>query len=390
MKTIQRNFRRHREYNHCRLELLDRYVDRISPALSVHIGIVLSGRGADLGNLSNYDLVKLRHVNKIDLKTRIEDLHGMLRDHFNAAKMLQKSYNASRGRYNFDDPLKQPAYLLLLYKKLRQVHRELSLARSQKRLYKAPVITVEQAKSFLLAEDARKADPFVAYLDGMAAEERKAEMASQLAAAGGAQKRAGETVLLLRNLAAEDCLRALFDVANAFRRMNTKRLRKMSQFHPFGTPSGASAPGATAPGDAAAAEKDKDQRAPAFRANYFSTHSSVGSEGNLGMSQNSDSEEEAGEDEAPQRLFRGARPATATARKASVVMAGYAASGRERSRLTRLQSLASTVDDAERVLKLLTTVAAKRPSAPRPSTAGAMMRGRMTGRIRTVSENSDC
>ena len=89
--TVQRAVRKHLACSAGRLELIGRYLDKISPALSVHINIVLSRRGADLRNLTRYDAFLLKGLSGVNLRTTAHDLHALLRENKGVAKLLQKS-----------------------------------------------------------------------------------------------------------------------------------------------------------------------------------------------------------------------------------------------------------------------------------------------------------
>lgn len=59
IKTIQRQLRGHCLANAARVTLLSRHLDRMSECLHLHVSIVLSERGLDLGNLHPFDLNRL-------------------------------------------------------------------------------------------------------------------------------------------------------------------------------------------------------------------------------------------------------------------------------------------------------------------------------------------
>ena len=374
---MQRAVRRHLACSAGRLELIGRYLDKISPALSVHLNIVLSRRGADLRNLTRYDMFLLRGLGGGSLRTTAHELHALLRENMGVAKLLQKSYNSSRDLYSFDDATRRAPLLQLLFRKRRQHRLQVETMKSKKRLLKIPPITTAEARAFLLADDARSADPFLGHIERHLAVVAAEEAAEQAAGLGGEEGEEGgrprggggnPLLLLLQSLSGEDCVRALLDATESFRRANAKRVRKFSgpansveAADSKGRPESTVAAGASASASAAsgfsspsppsslhavAASPPSSQHGPGPGSGLFAVE----------LEPNSAASRPGQHSEVSQS--RGCVQATGGA-----------------IRKARLQSLAVTVDDAEKVLRKLDAISARRPSLPRPSTAGRQRHG---------------
>ena len=375
--TVQRAVRRHLACSAGRLELIGRYLDKISPALSVHLNIVLSRRGADLRNLTRYDMFLLRGLGGVSLRTTAHELHALLRENMGVAKLLQKSYNSSRDLYSFDDATRRAPLLQLLFRKRRQHRLQVETMKSKKRLLKIPPITTAEARAFLLADDARSADPFLGHIErhlAVVAAEEAAEQAAGLGGEegeeggrprGGGRGRGGNPLLLLlQSLSGEDCVRALLDATESFRRANAKRVRKLSgpansaeAADSKGQPESTVAAGASASASAASGFSSPPSSLHAVAVSPPSSRHGPGpGPFAVELEPNSAASRPGQHPEVSQS--RGCVQATGGA-----------------IRKARLQSLAVTVDDAEKVLRKLDAISVRRPSLPRPSTAGRQRHG---------------
>eukprot|EP01036_Dinobryon_divergens_P022483 gene22480-30742_t len=404
--TAQRAVRRHLACSAGRLELIGRHLDKVSPALTVHINIVLSHRGADLKNLTRYDMFLLKGLGGANLRTSARDLHALLRENMGTVRLLQKSYNSSRDIYSFDDATKRLPFLQLLYRKRRLHRQQVEMMKSKKHLLQIPPITVDQARTFLLADDARSADPFTAHIEHHLAVVAADEAAEQEEDRGG-HARSPPLLLLLQMLSGEDCAQTLFGVTESFRRSNVKRVRKGSGTAPLQLqlqlqlPLPANNPSSDVDGPAAHSEAkafDADglSEADAVPAAYLSSSPSLhATAAEVSVSPPSSPKHGSFPVTAePETVGVAAVPPEHKAVAVAVAVAvaqnqlsetPRSLGGRDRVEVTngairkaRLQSLAHTLGDAEKVLRKLEAMSVHRPSSPRPSTAGTLRYGRIS------------
>jgi len=393
--------RKHLSNNAFRIALIGLYIDKISPTLFTHINIVLSHRGVDLHNLNKLDTFNIKNRGKTNFKTNLYEFHSFLRDNMNRLKSLQKSYSSMKGKYNFDDSIKRAVFLRLLFEK-RRLFRALESIRVTKSTHlKSLKITLEQAKDFLLAGN----DPVVAYMAKMEADEEAARM--QLMSAGSNsgmlhQRSGGMTVLLLQMLTADDCARALCEVSDAFRkqRATTGGHPKKTQLSVSDHPVLDVAP--KAPASKQPEDEDLPNEAQNINANvlFNSNHSQPGSEvlfspsihdwTRVDSDEPLDSSRQRGElpsselhhimeqiSEQPQlqkdnditvemipTIGETILSMSAINRRHSIATVGLTTSYRRKH-----DSLDSTVEEATKVLKMLSAASARRPSSPRPSSA---------------------
>jgi hypothetical protein len=372
--------RKHLLYNSFRLGLIDLYIDKMSPTLSTHINIILSHRGVDLHNLNKFDTLNIKNRGKTNLKMSLYEFHSFMRDNMNRLKSLQKSYISNRGKYNFNDSIKRAVFLRLLFDK-RRLFRALESSRAGKKaIYKSLEISMEQAKDFLLVGN----DPVVAYMAKMEADEDAARIYQfQLEATSGGmlrQRTAGVTVLLLQMLTAEDCVRALCDVADDFRRIYVT-----AGGHPKLSYHSVSAHDA-APLAPLQEEEDinRDGLKGITNGLFNSNHEDI----DTGHSQHRS-----------EVLFplsnhdwtRVDSDELSTSRPPSTHLAAKTVSRRRHSIATvslthrrKHYDLDSTVEEATKVLKMLSAASARRPSSPRPSTAGGIRRSHRPPTIREI------
>ena len=397
--TVQRAVRRHLACSAGRLDLIGRHLDKVSSALSVHINIVLSRRGADLRNLTRYDMFLMKGLGGVNLRTSARDLHALLRENMGAAKLLQKSYNSSRDVYSFDDATKRLPFLQLLYRK-RRLHRlQVEMMKSKKHLLKIPPITVDQARAFLLADDARSADPFAAHIEHHLAVVAADEAAEKEGGRPGEGEGEGDPcvrqarsapplLLLLQMLSGEDCAQALFDVTESFRRSNVRRVRKISGTVPSNpNPSGVGGPAHSEIMNAVDADRPPEAVVAAAvpSSSSFSSFHAPAAEGSPCSSRHGPFSVAVAVE--PETVgVAAARPGHRAVPQSQHSEMSRSPGGWDRVEATggaavrkaRLQSLAHTVDDAERVLRKLEAMSVHRPSSPRPSTAGKLRHGRIT------------
>jgi len=273
--------------------------------------------------------------------------------------------------YSFDDAIRRAPLLQLLFKKRRQHRLQVEMMKSKKHLLKIPPISEDQVRAFLLADDARLADPFTAHIERHLAVVAADEAAEQAAGLGGEElgrprSRGGNPLmLLLQSLSGEDCVQALLDVTESFRRTNVKRVRKLSApansvetTDPKVQPEMFALPSPSPSLHAVAASPSSSRHGHSYSRGPFAVEPEPSAVTNrLGQRLVAQSQHS----EISQSQSRGCWDPVE-------VTDGV-------SRKSRLQSLALTVDDAAKVLRKLDAISVRRPSFPRPSTAGKQRHG---------------